>query len=111
LAVGERLEVEIAPPGGRPMTFRPRVLEVTPAGVLTWLGHLGVPGLFDGEHRFEIDEVSESRVRFIQAEQFSGLLVRPLRSSLRKTEQGFALMNQALKVEAERVAAGSPSGA
>jgi hypothetical protein len=42
-------------PGRRPTTFRPRVLEAEPARRLRWLGHLLVPGLFDGEHRFTIE--------------------------------------------------------
>src|SRR5438270_4382517 len=54
LAPGERLEVRIEPPGGAAMTFRPTVLAVEAARELRWLGHLLVPGLFDGEHQFEI---------------------------------------------------------
>lgn len=36
LAVGERLKVRIAPVGGRPMTFKPRVTVVDPASA--WSG-------------------------------------------------------------------------
>jgi hypothetical protein len=51
---GERLEVRLEPPGGRGMTFRPKVLNVEPNRELQWLGNLLVPGLFDGEHSFTI---------------------------------------------------------
>ena len=50
LGPGERLEVRIEPPGGAAMTFRPTVVAVEPARELRWLGHLLVPGPFDGEH-------------------------------------------------------------
>src|SRR3712207_6134529 len=51
---GKRLEVRIEPPGGRGMTFKPKVLKAEPNRELRWLGHLLVPGLFDGEHSFTI---------------------------------------------------------
>lgn len=102
LEPGARLEVEIAPPGGRSMTFRPRVLEASPGRAVRWLGHLGVPGLFDGEHRFLIEPLPDGRVRFVHGERFAGMLVRPLRGSLDRTELGFAQMNHALKAEVER---------
>jgi hypothetical protein len=36
----ERLTVRIQPPGRRPMTFRPKVLEVAEARTLRWQGKL-----------------------------------------------------------------------
>jgi hypothetical protein len=50
----ERLQAHIEPPGGRGMTFKPKVLNAEPNRELRWLGHLLVPGLFDGEHSFTI---------------------------------------------------------
>jgi hypothetical protein len=35
--------------------LRPSVLEVVPGRTLRWLGHLLLPGIFDGEHHFEIE--------------------------------------------------------
>ena len=54
------------------MTFRPTVLKVEPNREFRWLGHLLVPGLFDGEHSFTIEPLGESRVRFTQREIFTG---------------------------------------
>ena len=45
------------------MTFKPRVLNAEPERELRWLGHLLVPGLFDGEHSFTIEPLQENRVR------------------------------------------------
>jgi hypothetical protein len=101
LAEGERLEVEIAPPGGKAMTFRPTVLAARPGRELRWLGRLLLPGLFDGEHAFTLEPLPDGRTRFVQSERFRGILVRPLRRTLAKTRLGFERMDEALKAEAE----------
>jgi hypothetical protein len=100
---GERLEVDIEPPGGRAMTFKPTVLDATPGRELRWLGRFLLRGLFDGEHSFEIEPLGPGRSRLIQAERFSGLLVRPFAGTLEKTERGFVAMNLALKERVEGV--------
>jgi hypothetical protein len=99
---GERLEVRIEPPDGRGMTFKPTVLNAEPNRELRWLGHLLVPGLFDGEHSLAIQPLEENRVRFIQSETFRGLLVPLFSRSLdNNTHRGFEEMNRALKEQAE----------
>jgi hypothetical protein len=101
-APGERLQARLAPPGGRAMTFKPKVLTAEPNRELRWLGHLLLPGLFDGEHSFTIEPLEENRVRFIQQEAFKGLLVPLFARSLEtNTQQGFEEMNHALKERAE----------
>lgn len=107
LRVGARLEAEIAPPDGRSMTFKPTVLAAEPARELRWLGRFLVPGLFDGEHAFRIEPLAGGRTRFTQTERFSGILVRPLRKSLARTQAGFEQMNKALKRRVEADPAGT----
>ena len=100
---GSRLELQMRLPGRRPMTFRPEVLEATRARRLRWLGHLLVPGLFDGEHSFTVDPMGAERVRLTQQEEFRGLLVPLLLAFIGKpTQEGFHQMNQALKTRVER---------
>jgi len=104
LRQGARLTVRIAPPGAREITFRPRVLEVDPPRTLRWLGHVLVPGLFDGEHRFRIEPL-QGHCRFTQEEVFGGVVAPLLLPWLgAATERGFAAMNQALKARAEAAA-------
>ena len=106
-ATGERLEVRIEPPDGRGMTFKPTVLNAEPNRELRWLGHLLVPGLFDGEHSLAIQPLEENRVRFVQREAFRGLLVPLFSRSLdNNTRRGFEKMNRALKERAEASRAG-----
>ena len=100
--VDEQLVVRMRPSGTKGMTFRPTVLKAEPNRQLRWLGHLLVPGLFDGEHIFEIEELDEDRVLFTQREIFRGLLVPLLARSLdRETQLGFEEMNRALRERAE----------
>ena len=103
LKVGQKLAVYIQPSGVRGMEFKPVVLKVEPHRELRWLGHLIIPGLFDGEHIFQIEPLGSGRVRFRQREIFSGILVPLLKNSLETdTHRGFNEMNQKLKELAER---------
>ncbi|MEE9913925.1 MAG: SRPBCC domain-containing protein [Deltaproteobacteria bacterium] len=106
---GSRLKVSIQPPGSGSMTFRPTLLAVVPGRELRWRGRVLLPGIFDGEHYFQIVPLAGERVKFIQGEIFSGILVGMLKSSLDgKTKMGFIAMNKALKLLAEgKVKSGS----
>jgi hypothetical protein len=101
-AEGARLKVRLRPPGRAAMTFRPTVLEANPGRRLRWLGKLGVRGLFDGEHRFDLEPLPGGRTRFTQAERFAGLLVPLFSGTLADTRRGFEEMNAALKARVEQ---------
>jgi len=99
---GAQLEVYLQPTGARGMTFRPRVLKAEPGRELRWLGHFLIPGIFDGEHVFTIEPLEAGRVRFVQSEIFTGLLVPLFMRWMEKdTRRGFEEMNRALKLRAE----------
>ncbi len=99
---GSRIVARIEPPGASGMTFKPRLLTVIPARELRWLGHLFTPGLFDGEHIFEIYENTDGTSTFVQREEFGGVLVPLFKKMLDKnTLQGFEMMNRRLKELAE----------
>lgn len=101
VAVGERLTNRLAPPGGKAMTFRPTVTEIDDGRVFEWLGRLGVPGVFDGRHRFEI-EATDNGSRLVHTERITGALVPFLKKTLdTKALAGFEAMNSALKARAE----------
>ena len=108
LAVGARLTVRIRPPDSGAMTFRPLIQRLQPQRELQWRGHLLIPGLFDGAHRFALEPLADGlRTRLHQDEAFSGLLVPLLMNAAgrRKTEAGFKAMNAALKQRAEALVA------
>lgn len=101
LEVGERLRVRIAPVGGRPMAFKPRVTVVEPGRRLEWLGTMGIPGLFDGRHSFTLTPTADGHTRLVQAEDCSGILILLTGKLLSKTEAGFEAMNNALLTRLE----------
>jgi len=105
--VGEHLDVRLEPPDSRGITFRPKVLSAEPNRELRWLGHLWVPGLFEGEHSLVTEPLEENRVRFVQSEAFKGVLIPLLARSLDNTLRGFEGMNEALKERAEALPEGT----
>lgn len=107
--VGQRLINRLEPPNGKAMTIKPTVTVVESGQTFEWLGHLGVPGVFDGRHRFELEPNADGGTRFVHSEHFNGVLVRLLRKTLDgQTQQGFVAMNDAIKARAE-IAARSES--
>jgi len=99
--VGERLAIQITLPGRDPMRFQPRLVACEPQRRYAWLGRAPIPKLFDGQHEFGLDPVPDG-TRLRQFEVFRGILPPLMRSTLRQTRAGFALMNAALKERAEQ---------
>ncbi len=99
---GTKIKARIEPPGAAGMTFKPKLLIVNPFKELSWLGHLFIPGLFDGEHIFELYENTEGTTTFVQREKFIGVLVSLFEKMLNtNTLLGFEMMNKKLKELAE----------
>jgi hypothetical protein len=97
-----KLEAFIQPSGARGTKLRPTVLKAEPGRELRWLVQWRIPGMFYGEHYFTIERIEGDKVRFVQNEEFRGLLV-PLflwkfGADIRR---GFNAMNAALKKLAE----------
>lgn len=83
-------------------TFRPKALSFKENKELVWLGKLGISGLFDGEHHFEIEDHGDGSVTFHHFENFKGLLLPLMRKKLETdTMAGFQAMNEALKARVE----------
>lgn len=104
--VGNRIEVLLKPPGKKEMTFKPVVLKLDSPKEFRWKGSLPIPGMFVGEHIFQIEDLSDKekgpKVMFIHREEFKGLLVGMLWKDLNSnTRAGFESMNQALKKRCE----------
>lgn len=107
--VGDRLTNRMETPGGRAITFRPTVTVVEPAVALEWLGRLGLPGIFDGRHRFDLAPGNDGGTLLKHSEQFDGVLVRFMRASLDTgTLAGLAAMNAALKARVEATVGQTP---
>jgi hypothetical protein len=102
LKVGGKLMAVIAPPDSNAMTFKPTVLVATPNREFRWLGHFIIPGLFDGEHIFELLDNGDGTTTLVHREEFKGMMVSMMKKMLDdNTKRGFEMMNAALKKEAE----------
>jgi hypothetical protein len=107
--VGQTLHLTFAKEDGKGMKMHPTVLVADPGRELRWLGRLLMPGIFDGEHHFEIREIEPGRVQFVQDERFRGVLVPFLRKLIEVDTAGmFEKVNTALAARV-RAQAGTQS--
>lgn len=101
LEVGEHLKIMVAPPGMKPMIFKPEVFEVKTNEKILWGGSF-LRILYNGDHAFLLEPISENKTRFRQIERFMGPIVLFMGSMIEKTELGYHQMNRALKEQVER---------
>lgn len=100
---GNSFKVIIQAPESKPMTFNPVCLSFKENQEFVWKGRLFLPGIFDGKHIFKLEEFQSGRTKFIQREEFSGILIGFLWKKLdTHTRKGFEMMNMKLKQEAEK---------
>jgi len=98
LGLGTKLNVEIHKPNGQKVEIEPYVMELEKNKKLTWGG--GISGVFKGVHVFELISVNENKTTLIHRERFSGIVI-PF-ASLDTIEEGYLLMNEALKMKVEQ---------
>jgi hypothetical protein len=100
--VNEILQIEVQLPESRLLKFTPKVLVAEPNKELRWVGTMPL-GMFRGEHFYQIEPISENKIRFVHGEHFSGWTVGLTWKLLGKSiEKGYKIMNEALKKEAEK---------
>ncbi|WP_322410384.1 SRPBCC domain-containing protein [Microbacterium invictum] len=103
--IGARQVVRLEPTEKGGQTLSPRIVELVPRKRLAWRGRIGIPGLLDGHHRFEIEDREDGTSLFHHAETLSGALVPLFRKMLTvDTPAAFHRMNDEL---ARRVEAGA----
>jgi hypothetical protein len=101
--VGKKIIARIEPPEANGMTFKPKVLVLKANEEFRWIGHLLIPGLFDGEHRFELVDNGNGTTTFRQSETFHGIFIPLFKKMLDvNTVNGFKQMNEKLKIMAEQ---------
>jgi hypothetical protein len=84
-------------------TLKPTVTEYVPTERFSWMGHLGgMPGIFTGKHHHQLMATAQG-TRYIQSEDFSGMLVPFVGKAIKDTEAAFGRMNLALKERAEAI--------
>jgi hypothetical protein len=100
--VKNKLTLTLKLPGKKPLSFKPKLVKYDEMRELRWRGKLLLPGLFVGEHAFELDQLDDLNTKFIQKEKFSGILAPYLFPRIASaTNEAFRMMNWALKHKAE----------
>lgn len=98
---GAKLRVHLNPRGRLKVSFRTTVTQADRERILCWVGRLPA-GLLEGRHSFSIVPLGPNRVRFVQREVYTGLLVfayiRVTKGWLRRM---YDKMNQELRARAE----------
>lgn len=97
---GTKLRGRFRLPDGKEFPFRPKILDVEPERLLRWRGKLGIRGLFDGVHLFELS-ARDGGTWFVQSERFTGVLVPFSPSIIRQSQEQFHAFNKALKARVE----------
>jgi len=100
--VGEKVDITFHSES-KVMTLHCIFIKAEPNKELRWKYHLILPALFSGEHSFIIEQTASNRIRFIDQEIFSGILVSSQAKDIdTNTRRGFEAMDKALKARAER---------
>ena len=88
--------------GDKLFVFKPRLVDVQENRSFEWLGSLFIKGLFDGHHYFHIEKITDHQVKFVQGENFNGILASFILKKIKDTTRNnFIALNQALKIRAE----------
>ena len=100
LGRGVKLKVLFA---GKKRAFAGKILDCDSPNVFAW----GTPKspldlLISARHYFNIEKISDDKVRFVHGEKFGGLIPTLLWPLIRKVEPQYQQMNRELKAQAER---------
>jgi hypothetical protein len=99
--VGQTLDVSLGDAAAFEM--RPRVVVARDAAELRWVTAMGwIPGLFDAEHFFILEDTGSGTTRLRHGETVSGFLAYIVRPRMSETTRlAFGEMNAALKAQVE----------
>jgi len=100
--VGEKVTVA-AKTASKDMQFLCTVVKAEPFSEFAWKFHVYHPFLFRGVHIFRIEPINEQRVKFIDREQFEGLLLPTQAKDLETNGlDAMIVMGKALKERCEQ---------
>ena len=102
LAAGQDIRMTLKLSDEKEKSAKYMLTIVKPNQELRWQGFTYFGGLIDREHSFKIEKLEANQVRFVQREQFQGLLVPFIwKNTSISTQAGFEAMNKALKERVE----------
>jgi hypothetical protein len=94
-----RLRLKLSVEGSAPYTFAPIISKWEVNKRFAWLARTGFPGVFDGEHFFEIIDLGNGKTRLINREEYRGILCLFIKQlpMMKNAPAGFARMNKEIK--------------
>ncbi|MCI4651708.1 SRPBCC domain-containing protein [Phaeodactylibacter sp.] len=97
-AKGEIIKLKLSVEGATPYEFSPTINHWEEGKKFGWIARTGFPGVFDGEHLFELEE-RQGQTFLINRERYSGFLAPFIQHQpmMKNAPQGFEKMNQQLK--------------
>ncbi|MCK0094295.1 SRPBCC domain-containing protein [Yoonia sp. F2084L] len=108
VVLGAKPTFRLTPKGQAGYSFTPEIIVLDRPHHFAWVGRTGFKGVFDGEHHFRIN-LTEKGCQLENVETYSGLM-SPLMKRLpmmKEAPQGFAAMNDEIRIRAEAVASGA----
>ena len=100
---GSRIKVVIDPKFSSETEVDLKVGRLWYGKEMIWIGRPLMTDLLAGRHYFKTEELPDGKVKFINMENYSGLLLYPLWLFIEPSaRQGFEAMNSALKLKAEQ---------
>lgn len=102
LLPGEPFWLLVHAPSSFPVLMRGKMLRIDPLSLILWQCDLIHPFLLRGMHKLELLEATPTATRFFHTERFEGILPFFLWMAIKpRVQEGFELMNQALKNKLE----------
>jgi hypothetical protein len=100
---GGKLHLKLSAEGTAPYVFKPTITYWEENATFGWLAITGIPGVFDGEHFFELKDIGNGKTRLINREEYRGIVSQIIKRlpMMKQAPQGFKKMNEELKVYVE----------
>lgn len=101
LSVGSSITFDELRPNMPKSTYTSTIQYVDKNKRFGWCG--GVKYIWFVEHTFHLEKISDNKTSLIQQENAKGIVVPFIKEKMAATEQGFVLMNRALKERSENI--------
>ncbi|MEK6482350.1 SRPBCC domain-containing protein [Catalinimonas sp. 4WD22] len=96
---GGKLHLKLSAEGAEPYEFKPSITHWEINKKYGWIGRTGFPGIFDGEHFFELNDLGNGKTLLTNREEYRGVLSMLMKQlpMMKHAPQGFEKMNKELK--------------
>lgn len=94
-----KLQLKLAASGAKPYEFKPGISHWEENKQFAWIAITGLPGIFDGEHFFELKQAGSGKTILTNREVYKGVLSQIFKHlpMMKTAPEGFKKMNAELK--------------